>query len=122
MRADQEWLRDIQHNADLVASFVDATDRKTFLKDSMRSMATAKGIENIGEAVKNISQALKDRYPAVDWTGPARMRDRTTHGYWKVDYGIIWETATREIPAFRAQIAQILAAEFGSSNETASRD
>ena len=82
----------------------------------------AKGIENIGEAVKNISQALKDRYPAVDWTGPARMRDRTTHGYWKVDYGIIWETATQEIPAFRAQIAQILAVEFGSSNETASRD
>ncbi len=122
MRADQEWLQDILHNADLVASFVDSTDRKAFLKDSMRSMATAKGVENIGEAVKNISQQLKDRYPAVDWTGPARMRDRTAHGYWAINFGIIWETATQEIPVLRAQLAQILAQEFGSPDETTARD
>jgi len=77
MRPDQEWLRDIQHNTDLVISFISSTNREEFLKDEMRSLAAAKAIENIGEAVKHISQELKARYPDVDWVGPARMRDRT---------------------------------------------
>jgi len=114
MRPDQEWLTDIQHNADLVISFVSSTNREEFLKDEMRAMATAKAIENIGEAVKHISQELKSQYPDVDWVGPARMRDRTTHGYWSVNYSIIWDTATQEIPVLREHIAQILAQEFNS--------
>lgn len=114
MRPDQEWLEDIQHNADLVISFVTSTNREDFLRDEMRSLATAKAIENIGEAVKHISQELKVRYPDVNWVGPARMRDRTTHGYWSVNYNIIWDTATQEIPVLREQIAHILAREFNS--------
>lgn len=114
MRPDQEWLKDIQHNADLIIGFVSSIDQEKFLKDEMRSMATAKAIENIGEAIKHISPQLKGRYPDVDWIGPARMRDRTAHGYWSINYDIIWHTATQEIPVLREQITQILAREFNS--------
>ena len=62
MRPDQEWLRDIQHNADLVLPVVSSTNQEEFLKDEMRSLATAKAIENIGEVVKQISPELKARY------------------------------------------------------------
>lgn len=78
----------------------------------MRSLATAKAVENIGEAVKHISQQLKDRYPEVNWIGPARMRDRTAHGYWSINYNIVWHTATEEIPALQKHISHILAQEF----------
>ena len=114
MRPDQEWLQDIQHNADLVIRFVSSTNQDEFLKDEMRSLATAKAIENIGEAVKQISPELKAQYPNVDWVGPARMRDRTAHGYWSINYSIVWHTATQEIPILREQITQILAQEFSS--------
>ena len=114
MRPDQEWLKDIQQNANLVIRFVSSTSREEFLKDEMRSMATAKAVENIGEAVKQISKELKERHPNVNWVGPARMRDRTTHGYWSINYNIIWDTATQEIPVLREQIAKILTQEFNS--------
>lgn len=114
MRPDQEWLKDIQINADLAINFVSSSSRDEFLRDTMRSMATAKAIENIGEAVKHISQGLKNRYPNVDWAGPARMRDRTAHGYWSINYNIVWDTATQEIPELREKIVQILGQEFGS--------
>ncbi|MCB9079095.1 MAG: DUF86 domain-containing protein [Anaerolineaceae bacterium] len=107
-------MRDIQHNIDLVISFTTSTNQEEFLKDEMRSMATAKAIENIGEAVKQISPQLKDRYPDVDWVGPARMRDRTAHGYWSINYKIVWYTATEEIPVLQGQIIQILTQEFSS--------
>jgi uncharacterized protein with HEPN domain len=113
MRADQEWLRDIQQNADLITNFVSSVSRAEFLRDKMRSMATAKAIENIGEAVKHISEELKGRYPDVDWAGPARMRDRTTHGYWSINYNVVWDTATQEIPVLCEQVVQIINQEFG---------
>jgi uncharacterized protein with HEPN domain len=78
-------------------------------------MAVEKGLERIGEAMKNVSHDLKQKYPHLDWSGFARMRDRTTHGYWSVDYRIVWDTVIEEIPVLREQIVQIITQEFGPS-------
>ena len=93
--------------------FVSNITREAFDEDDMRKMAVEKGIERIGEAMKNISDNLKHKYSHVDWSGFPRMRDRTTHGYWSVDYSIVWDTVTQEIPILHKQVAQILAQEFG---------
>lgn len=113
MRSDLNFLNDIAHNAALLMRFVADIDRETFHQDEMRQMAVEKGIERIGEAMKNISPALKQKYPDVDWSGFPRMRDRTAHGYWSVDYDIVWDTVTQEISVLREQIVEILAQESG---------
>lgn len=117
MRPDESFLIDIIHNADLLVSFVSDVTPESFHREVMRQMAVEKGIERIGEAMKNISSSLKQKYPEVDWSGFPRMRDRTTHGYWSVDYGIVWDTVIQEIPVLREQIAQILAQEFGNQED-----
>jgi len=108
MRPDISFLQDIVHNTELLIQFTTTTTRTQFLQDEMRKMAVEKGIERIGEAMKNISASLKNRYEDVDWTGFPRMRDRTAHGYWSVDYEIVWNTVTLEIPQLRKQILAIL--------------
>ena len=108
MRPDLDFLSDIVTNAELVMHFVSGIDRDTFHQDEMRKMAVEKGIERIGEAMKNLSPDLKQKYPHVDWSGFPRMRDRTAHGYWSVDYDIVWATVTQEIPVLHKQIADIL--------------
>ena len=113
MRPDESFLSDIVHNAELLTSFVSGVTEEEFLQDNMRNMAVEKGIERIGEAMKNISTELKQKYPAIDWSGFPKMRDRTAHGYWSVDYSIVWDTVTQEIPILRKQITQIVAQEFG---------
>jgi uncharacterized protein with HEPN domain len=112
MRPDESYLLDIVHNADLLLDFVGETTRKLFFQDEMRQMAVEKGIERIGEAMKNISDELKQKYPEVDWSGFARMRDRTTHGYWSVDYNIVWATVIEEIPGLREQVTRIIVQEY----------
>jgi uncharacterized protein with HEPN domain len=114
MRPDENFLSDIVHNADLLMRFMAGVTREAFYQDDMRKMAIEKGLERIGEAMKNVSPDLKQRYPAVDWSGFARMRDRTTHGYWSVDYSIVWDTVIHEIPVLREQITRIITDEFGS--------
>jgi len=113
MRPDQDFLTDIVNNVELVLRFVAGVTRETFHRDDMRKMAVEKGIERIGEAMKNISEDIKQRYPHVDWSGYPKMRDRTAHGYWSVDYDIVWDTATQEIPTLRKQVVQIMKQEFG---------
>ena len=112
MRPDESFLTDILHNADLLLQFVSGLTPEAFYQDVMRQMAVEKGLERIGEAMKNISLPLKQKYPQVDWSGFARMRDRTTHGYWAIDYSIVWNTVGQEIPVLREQIVQILAHEY----------
>jgi uncharacterized protein with HEPN domain len=114
MRPDESFLADIAHNAHLLTGFVAGITREEFYQDEMRQMAVEKGIERIGEAMKNVSADLKQKYPEVDWSSFPKMRDRTTHGYWSVDYSIVWDTATHEIPMLHNQIMQILAQEFGT--------
>ena len=114
MRPDEDFLADILNNTELIMRFVAGITIEEFHQDEMRKLAVEKGIERIGEAMKNISEDIRKRYPNVDWSGYPRMRDRTTHGYWSVDYNIIWDTATHEIPDLRKQVMQILKQEFGA--------
>ncbi len=113
MRPDESFLTDIVQNTTLLIRFTTGVTREMFYQDDMRKMAVEKGIERIGEAMKNMSEDLKQKYPNVDWSGFPKMRDRTSHGYWSVDYDIVWHTVTQEIPVLHEQITEILAQEFG---------
>lgn len=45
----------------------------------------------------------------------AGMRDRLIHGYFGVDYDIVWNVATRDAVSLKHEIEQILASESGTA-------
>lgn len=49
-----------------------------------------KSIEIIGEAGKHISDELKNSCPEIPWRQVAGMRDRLTHGYFEVNWELVW--------------------------------
>jgi uncharacterized protein with HEPN domain len=110
-RADVEYLRHILDEAVYLISTSDGLDRAAFLADPTLRRAFARSIEIMGEATKNLSDELRNRYPDVAWRSMAGMRDHLIHGYINVDDEIVWDVATNKAPLLRDRLEAIIAEE-----------
>lgn len=78
-----------------------------FIESKDLKDATIRRIEIIGEAVKNISESTKKKYPKIEWKKIAGTRDRLVHAYFSVDLDITWEIIKIGLPELRKQILEI---------------
>jgi uncharacterized protein with HEPN domain len=86
--------------------------RDVFYEDSAIRDAILYQIVILGEAAKAVVQldpTLARDVSEVEWSLLAKMRDRITHHYWTTDREVVWETATKDVPAIRAALASVLA-------------
>jgi uncharacterized protein with HEPN domain len=70
--------------------------------------AFVRSLEIIGEAVKNIPDETKTRYPEIEWRKMAATRDRLIHGYFSVDFDLVWDIIQNKIPGLDADIKRII--------------
>lgn len=69
-----------------------------FIKDDKTVFAVVRSLEIIGEAVKNIPDKVRKKYPKIPWRGMAGMRDKVIHEYFCVDLSLVWRTVKVRIP------------------------
>jgi uncharacterized protein with HEPN domain len=69
-----------------------------FLQDNTLKRAFVRSIEIIGEATKKIPDDLRRKHAHIDWRAMAGMRDKLIHGYFGVDYEIVWDVVKNKIP------------------------
>jgi uncharacterized protein with HEPN domain len=62
----------------------------------------------IGEASNNIPASFKEQHPEIRWRDMAGMRDRLIHAYFSVDWDIVWNVITEEIPENRPLIEKLI--------------
>ena len=104
-----EFLRDIMDWMENAQTFVDSVDRQEFIGDLKTRSAVERAVEIIGEASKHIPDDLRRQFPDVPWQSMAGMRDRVSHAYFGVDYDVLWQTVTEEIPPLRKKLREIVA-------------
>jgi len=70
--------------------------------DMMLRLAVERSFEIICEASRRIPESVKSQQPQIDWKGMADFGNLLRHAYHRVDPGILWEIAHRDLPPLRA--------------------
>lgn len=109
MRPDNLYLTDIIDASDAIMRFLaDYDEQSYFLVDELRQSAVLQKLIVIGEAASRISQNTRDRSVNIPWADIVGFRNIAVHAYFSVDWGIVWVTATRDIPQLRIQVQELL--------------
>ena len=107
IKKESLFLSDILENIKDIEEFSKNLTRELLNTNKLRQKAIIKSLEIIGEAVKNISEKLKEDYPKVEWKEIAGTRDRITHAYFDVDLNIVWDIIKKDLPVLKKQIKDI---------------
>jgi uncharacterized protein with HEPN domain len=108
-RSERELLSDIQEAIRRANAYVAGMSYAEFLTDLKTQDAVIRTLEIVGEATKQLSQEVRTRHPAVPWKNMAGLRDKLIHDYFGVNFDIVWQIVSDELPAVAIQIEQILA-------------
>jgi uncharacterized protein with HEPN domain len=66
--------------------------------DRQFNLALVRLLEIIGEAAKRVPEAQRTRIPEIPWAQIVSLRNRLIHGYDEVDFDILWQIVTRDLP------------------------
>jgi uncharacterized protein with HEPN domain len=81
---------------------------KKFVNDDLHFDAVLRNLEIIGEAVKNIPDETRRKYPQIKWRKIAGFRDVIAHGYFGVNDETVWDIVENEIPVLLATAKTML--------------
>jgi uncharacterized protein with HEPN domain len=102
------FLHDILESCNHILEFIKEYNFKDFNQDERTSSAVIRKLEIIGEAAKRVPDDIKLKYRNVPWKDMAGMRDNLTHAYFGIDYDLVWQTTTNNIPQLIKEITKIL--------------
>jgi uncharacterized protein with HEPN domain len=104
----RDYLQDILDAVNDIENFVDKMSFEEFVKDRKTLNAVVRSIEIIGEASKNIPEALKAKHQELPWKQMTGMRDKLIHAYFGVDVETLWKATKENIPPLRNAIQKML--------------
>lgn len=100
------FLTDIRLSCRRVARYTEGFDFAQFLADEKTYDAVLRHLAIIGEAVKQLPDDVRARYPAVEWRKIARFRDLVIHHYFAIDNQIVWDIVTHKVPELAAALGE----------------
>lgn len=103
-----ELVRHILDEVNFLLSDAAEINESQFMNDGCRQRAYVRSLEIIGEASTQVPEAFKSKHPEVAWRAMARMRDKLIHHYFGVDYPLVWNTITSDLPELRKKLTMML--------------
>jgi uncharacterized protein with HEPN domain len=102
------YLEDIVLSMQRVQEYIAELDFYKFKRDYKTVDAVIRNFEIIGEASKNLPQAIKDTNTQIPWEEMYRLRNRISHEYFGIDYEIIWNILIEQLPENLIDITEVL--------------
>lgn len=104
-------LRQMRDHAREAMDMVRGRVRSDLDADRMLNLALVRLLEILGEAAGRVLPEDRGRYPQIPWPHLVSLRNRLIHGYDQVDFDILWQILTQDLPPLVRELEAILAAD-----------
>ena len=83
-------------------------DREELGRTRVMQLALTRLVEIIGEAANRVTQVTIQKYPGIPWHQIIGMRNRLVHGYDIIEYDLLWDTVTNDLPPLIMALKKIV--------------
>jgi uncharacterized protein with HEPN domain len=108
---DQVSLHDMLDYSREAVSLLADSSREKLARNRVMQLALTRLVEIVGEAANRVSAATQQRHPTIPWPQIISMRNRLAHGYDVIDYDLLWDTVTDDLPPLIERLESILPTE-----------
>ena len=105
-----DYLNHILEAIKRIEEYVSELDEMAFLGNKLVQDAVIRNFEVIGEASNNIEKRFPEfvaAHPELPLTSAYQMRNAVAHGYFQVDFEILWKTIQRDLPDLHTKVEAI---------------
>ena len=107
MRDDLERLMDILEAIKQIEKYA-VRGFDAFSQNELIQVWFTRHLQIIGEAVRNLSSNLIDKYPEVPWGEIIGLRNVLVHNYFEIDLEVVWGIVQNDLPPLKKQVETIL--------------
>ena len=83
-------------------------DEKEYLSNREKQDSAERRLQIIGEAIVQLPQEFKDKYPDIPWAKVAGLRNRLVHEYFDTDHELVWNVIEKSLPEFKKRMEKLL--------------
>lgn len=101
-------LRHMLEHAREAVALATGKRRQDLDADRILNLALVRLVEIVGEAAAGVPKESLSAYPQIPWAQIVSLRNRLIHGYDAVDFDILWQIVTRDLPPLISRLEEIL--------------
>jgi uncharacterized protein with HEPN domain len=108
VKKDEVFLKHILDEIDFILEHSQNLEFEDLIKNEILKRAFARSLEIIVEASKNLSEEFKQKHSNVEWRKIVRFRDKLIHGYFGVNWDIVWDVIQHKLGELKKEIIKLI--------------
>ena len=108
LHSNLELVKHINDECEFILKYTSNLTYDEYFKNELLLKALERCLGIIGEAANKIDYEFARNYPEVEWRKMAATRNIIVHNYTGIDYEVMWQIITEDIPELEFQIKNIL--------------
>ena len=102
------FVMEIMESINKIEEYIEGLNYEQFVRDEKTKDAVVRNLEIIGESANQIPKEIQQKFSNVPWAQIIAMRNRMIHGYFAIDYRIVWDIVKIDIPLLKKELELIL--------------